>query len=205
MNKYEKTVNTFITNRFDYLLTCAFNSLKRIGRTDLARELVSECYMYLINNKDKLQNKIADGKIEAIAVQFMFMQVFWNKTDFKKTHIEPSKVFLDLEFVYKDDKEESTLYAKILNSIFIYNDEIDEEEYLEKEKEKQDKINSIQQFVTNATIQQKILFDLFFNKGYNSSHKLAKYTGISKTGCNIMMNQLKEQIRDSYYNKTKSN
>jgi len=186
-----KIISIYFTERYDYLIKCATNILKLIKRPELSQELVGDCYLYIIDNIDKLEDKIIDGKIEQLCVRWMTMQIRWRDTQFKKNW-----VYNDEKKTYLDDAMHSNNNLTLLDAIMIEED--DEETILKKEKEHQDKINHIQTFIQKLPIDKQLLYDIIYIKGHNTSGKLSKFIGLSRTPSYRLMKELKEMIRDSY-------
>ena len=66
----DKIINTFFTQRYDYILECANNILKLIKRQDLKYELVNDAFFYISTNKEKLKEVLETGKIEEDGGEF---------------------------------------------------------------------------------------------------------------------------------------
>lgn len=182
----ENIINDFFAKRYDYLTECSFNILKKIKRTDLATELVTECLFHIQSNQDKLEKQIKEGKLEAVCVRWMMMQVKWNSTTFKQNWIYSHKFESEMEF---EKLEAYTLQE---------DDSKTEEELLEYELETQDKLNHIKQYIEHQPLDQRLLFDIIYNKGYNTSGKLSKYIGLSRTPSYRLMKTLKDNIKNAY-------
>lgn len=188
----EKTISDFFNSRYEYLLTCADNCLKLIKRRDLSNELVSDCFIYLNDNKEKLSIKINEGvDLEAYCVRWMIMQVKWRDTQFKKNWIKK-----DEKKTYLDDTLHPNAEYSTMDILMVEED--DEENLLHQELEHQNKVNHIQTYVSGLSIDKRLLYDIIFNKGYNTSGKLSKYLGLSRTPSYRLMKNLKDEIRDSY-------
>ena len=181
----DKIISDFFNKKHDYLIGCANNILKLIQRKDLKNELVTDCYLYLIDNKEKLDGKIQNGEIESICVRYMTMQVKWSNTSFKKDWVYPNK------YITAKALEDVESYA-------IIEEEITEEDYLKKEKEIQDKFNFLSFRFENDELDKKMLYNYVFSLGFNTSGKLAKHTGLSRTGCYYLIKRLKESIKNEY-------
>jgi hypothetical protein len=187
-----KDISNFFTERNKYLTECATNILKLIKRQDLANELVTDCYLYLNDNKDKLSTKMDEGvDLEAYCVRWMVMQIRWRDTQFKKNWIKPN-----MNEVHLDDTKHSNVDYTYLDSIVIEED--DEEQILQREMEYQNKLNHITTFKDRADFQDKMLYEIIFERGINTSGKLSKYLGLSRTPSYRLMKTLKDKIRDTY-------
>ncbi len=179
------SIEEFFIKRYDYLLECSTNILKLIDKQSLKTELLSDAFIYINENKDKLQHLIDDGKIEAITVRWMTMSVKWNNTPFKKNWVYPHK-------------NESESLLDDVETYSIIEEDISEEDYLQQEMDIQNKMNHIHHFISNQPIDQQILYDLVYNKEINTSGKLSRHTGIPRTGSYRLIEQLKKNIKNSY-------
>lgn len=188
MSIYTNIVNKFYGERYDYLLMCASNILKLIKRQDLKYDLVTLTYEYIIKNEEKLKDMVVlSGMIESIAVNHSTMQIKWSNTAFKK------------QFIYSDKHLTIATADDMLNYTNNTPDEsISEEDYLQQEKEIQDKLAHIIMHMHNETLANKMLYDAIFIKGINSSNKLAKHTKLSRAGAYKMMKRFKNRIKDGY-------
>jgi hypothetical protein len=176
----EKLDQLFI-ERYDYLLECAHNILKLVNRTDLDTTLLSDAYQYVIAN----QHKIEEDKIEASIIRWMTMQIKWKGTTFKK------------QWIYVDKKINNNIDTSSLNEI---DETITEEDLLKNEVLIEDKLRYIFHSVDGFTLDNKILFEAVFLNGINTSGKLAKHTGISRTSCYYLIKNLKTKLNDGYKN-----
>lgn len=187
----KETVNNLFTTRYYYLLKCARNILKLIKRSDLAYELVNDCFMHIMENLDKenISTPIKEGKIEALAVNWMTMQIKWSNTKFKQAWVYPHK-------------HHSSKPIEILEQYALEDEIVSEEEYLEEEQEQQDKLNHISYTLSNLSQEKKLLYHYVYDLGYNTSGKLSKFTGISRTstnnGCHALIRDLKDDLTKDY-------
>lgn len=202
----DKIIDNLFTTRYEYLHECATNILKQVKRLDLAAELVTDCYFHIKNNKEKLSKQIEDGILEAVVVRWMTMQIRWQNTQFKKTWIYNDNIIINvtqLQAIGKQNNDindnDSDLFT--LKSILLQDETIPEEELLEIEIENQDKLNHIKYNLDNLSLDQRFLFDDFFNRGINTSNKLAKHTGLSRTNCYYIIKQLKANLKNGYKSK----
>jgi hypothetical protein len=174
-------LDQLLKERYDYLLECAHNILKLVNRTDLDTTLLSDAYEYVIAN----QHKIDEDKLEATILRYMTMQIKWKGTAFKK------------QWIYVDKKINTNVDTSSLNEI---DETITEEELLQNEVIIEDKLRYVFDTIGNMTLDKKLLFEAVFLSGINSSGKLAKHTGISRTGCYYLIKDLKTTIIDGYKN-----
>lgn len=188
----DKLINEFFSARYDYILMCATNMLKLIKRQDLKYELVNDAFIYIQSNQDKLKTLLEAGKIEAVTVRWMDMQIKWNNTGFKKAWVYPNTKIVSYDNIIKGDVD-----SDFLNS-FLIDESLSEEETLQQEKEIQDKLNHINAIVSNMTLDKQLLYNDIYNLQINSKRKLAKHTGISPTSCYYLMRNLKNEIKTTY-------
>lgn len=182
----EKRINEVFNNRYDYLLECSNNILKLITRQDLKYELVGDAYLHLNKIKDTLS---IDINVESVIVRWMTMQVKWKNTQFKKNWVYPNKHIT--QSLLED-----------VESYVIIDETIPEDELLSNEKEIQDKLNHIYNQLKNMSIDKKFLFENIFQQGINTSGKLSRYTGISRTSCYYLIQDLKKQLSNGYKTNT---
>jgi len=189
------TISTFFTNRYSYLLECASNILKYSGLSQLAPDLVTDCYTYIIDNQAKLDDKIQLGMIEPIAVRWMVMQMKWRGTKFKKEWIYTDALLVSLNEIISDinsSDKQTRLEDSLMSEVQ------DEEEILEIEKNHQDKINHIKVYVSQMPVDKQLLFQMIYEQGYDSSSKLAAHIGLSRTPSYRLMKALKTEIKQSF-------
>lgn len=163
-----------------YMYEVAKNCLKKIKRPDLAPELVSECYLHLIDDADKKKHKFEAGMIESMAVQFMHKSCIWSKTPFKK------------KYIIKDTSPNSDKIEAFLQAL---DTDLSDDDVLQKEFEHQAKTNLIYANLASLPVDQKNLYDIIFNRGINSSSKLAKYLGTSRSSAYTLIRNLKDQLK----------
>lgn len=174
----EEIINNFYKDRYSFILECANNILKLIKRQDLKELLVSDSFLYIYNNKEKLNDKIQNGSIESIAVNYMNQAVRWKNTPFKKT------------WVYKQ-----TLEYKDRIDYNIVDDNNDNYEY---ELELLDKMNHIEIKKQELSIDKQQLYNYVFKDGINNSRKLSEYTGLARTTCFYLIRDLKNELKNGY-------
>jgi hypothetical protein len=171
-----ETIDLLIHKRNKYIYQCAKNILKKVRRTDLYQELVSECYLYVYSIKDKLVNA-TDNEIESVIINWMNYQIIWQGTHFKK------------KYIYGNNQDENI-------NIETIDEPLDEEDILEKEMDFQNKLDAILIKVNQLPLDKKILFDVVFNQNINTSGKLAKHIGTSRTTAYWLIKDLKEHLKN---------
>ena len=175
-------VDRYFNLRYKFLINTAHNILSRIHKPQLKEELLTQTYLYVINNIDKLKEKIEDNKLEAIFINYMSKQIRWNKTQFKK------------ENILNENSKLSWYPIETLEDYILPYEEITEEDELEKEKDITDKLSLISLNLSKMSLDQRLLFENY-QQGINSGGKLAKYTGLSRTTCCSLLRNLKENLR----------
>lgn len=181
MQTTEQIINQYYTDRYSFMLECANNILKLIKRQDLKELLVSDSFLYVYNNKEKLGDKIQQGKIESIAVNYMNQSIRWKNTPFKKTWVYQQTL------EYKDKID--------------YNVADDNQDNFEYELEIQDKLQHISTKKETLTIDKQELYKYVFVDGINNSRKLSEFTGLARTTCFYLIRDLKNDLKNGYNSK----
>ena len=191
MSPNQKQLNQYLEYKYNFMYEVAFNILYKIKRNDLANELVNDVYLELNNKIDSFEN-LTDSMIEAIYIRTMDKQISWSDTKFKKQYIYPQD-YLNIDIAI-EIQNEGLIQEDILLETNIL-DEIEANE-LENEiaNENKEKKNIIYTNLDKMTEDKKILFDLYVNQGYNTSGKLAKYVGISRSSAHALITNLKQQL-----------
>lgn len=158
----ETIINEFYQKRHSRLKECAINSLKTIRKQHLWGELISESFFYITKNKEKLRPQIEVGNIEACLVRWMDSQINWSNSHFRKLYVNSNK---------KMDK--MTVEMEVENLELF--DEDSEAEYQERQEIARQRLKPIYETLENIPVDKRILFDLVYNQGINTSGKLEKY------------------------------
>lgn len=196
-------IQDFFSKRYTYLKDCAKNILFRGKKTspDLITDLVSECFVFIHTNKEKLTDKILDGQIEAIAVRWMDMANRWSDTNWKNKFLYPKtvengKMLLDmtdyivpLDKLYKPGKDEN-INTSIHYRLLDESSQIDEEDALEVEKAHLDLYNCYEFAYEGLPAEKRVLFNIIYRQGHNTVDKLHRY---------FIKNHIKESRTNSYY------
>lgn len=178
----KRIIDSYFSNNNDKLIEIASNILNNINRRDLASTLVTEAYMYVVENEEKLTDKINNNKLESIVVNYMTKQVKWRGTQFKKTFIQTdSNLEIIDNYEYEDDTE-------------------DLEDLLATEYDFQSKLSHIESQKAKLDLPQSILYKLAIEGEYNTSGKLSKKLNINRTSCYFMLREMKEFLREGYEN-----
>ncbi len=174
----QQIINDYFSTNHKYIYECANNILRKQSRTDLASELVSEAVLYILED-DRIQ-PTTHSEVEGILVNWMNKQIMWQKTAFKKKYLED-----DYTNPIKDNQD-------------FQESELNEEEILEKEYEYQNKLNIIYVNLSQMDYDKKVLYDLGFKQGYDTSGKLANFIKLSRTTCYFLIKDLKEKLKNGY-------
>ena len=174
-------IDTYFQINHKALVEVANNILGRLHMTDFKTTLVNDCYFYMKSKENEIMEENPnENRLKSIAINWMHKQIVWQKSDFKKT------------WIIKDFNE--------IDSINLLEEDTHGEDSLAFEKDYQDKINHINFKVSLLTLDKKILFELY-QSGINNSSKLAKHTGLSRTGCYNLLKKFKEELREGYEKK----
>tara|TARA_R110002050_G_scaffold74369_1_gene159576 strand:- start:2839 stop:3423 length:585 start_codon:yes stop_codon:yes gene_type:complete len=178
-------IDNYYNLNYNYVQECSYNILKKINRVDLKDELITESYLYMTKNAEKLEDYILEGKskIESIVVNFMNMQIVWSNTNFKREHI------------YRDKKINGNILVEDLGG--VDSGDITEEEYLAEEMSIQNALGCVKAFISKQDMEVKTLFNTVFILGYSTSGKLSKYIGVNRTTCYYMIRDLKNLIKEN--------
>lgn len=146
--------------------------------TKLSSVLLSDCYMYLIENE-------IDGTeqyLDSVIINWINCQVKWSNTNFNKEN----KI---KDLIINDDWNQQ---EDILSNIEY--DEYDEQEDIEFEK----MIDHIKQRSKNLDMIGTTLYTLSIIGEYNTSGKLSKLTKLNRTTCYYLIRDLKTYLKDGY-------
>lgn len=175
-------INQYFTENYKWIEQTANNLTSKLNKRYLASELISNCYLHLI---DIETNNMSDNKIKSIIINYMNMQVIWSNTKIKKSIIKDS-IQSENVIKYVNQVDDTQSEEELI------------EELLQEEFDIQNKLNFINQWLSTAMLQDRLLFDVVYNQGYNTSGKLARHSGLSRTTCYTIMRKLKEKIREKY-------
>ncbi len=176
-------LNDYFTNNYTWLEKSAISICGKINKHNLASDLISDTFIHLEKHYKK---EMSDNEIKSIILNYMNYQIIWSKTKLKKDNIIKDNI------VYQD----------YIQNKDIVDDEPSSDELMEKwlieQKQTTDKINYIYIWLENAEPADKLLFDVVYTKGYNTSGKLAKYSELSRTTCYHLIKNLKTKIKEDY-------
>lgn len=193
--EYKRTIDTFVTNRYPYLLECATNILK--GKKEEPGDLVAELMIYLYDNQEKLDPYISIKMLEGFSVSWLKLQAQYDNTTFMRK--------------YKKNNEREDIGDRIKEVEDIIEEEGPEEEYIKDLRRvytdsQVDNIMKIHNIFPTLTTAHQILFKAYFIEGLSYDKIREKYTFFeNKNGKKIyykskvsifnLMNDLKGEIR----------
>jgi hypothetical protein len=163
--EYKKTIDTFITARYNYLCECASNILK--GKKEEYGDLVAELVIYLYNNQDKLDPYISIKMLEGFSVSWLKLQAQYDNTPFMRK--------------YKRNNEEEGTIERISDTTEDVTDDITEDEYIKDLRRiytdnQVENIMKIHEIYPTLTIPHQILFKAYFMEGLSYDKIKDKYT-----------------------------
>jgi len=191
---YKKLLDTYLSNRYDYLYKCAINILKNTTSNLEAGDLISELTIHLYTNEEKIQRYIAMDKLEGFCVTYMNLNGKYASSSLNKKY----KVqFDELDNVLANKLGEETTYSN-------------EDEYVQEleqhyTSEQITKILAVDAILNQLTLPEKILFDAYFVKNLSYDKICEQYTFFrekdgkkvtykSKKSIYNMMTELKNKI-----------
>lgn len=165
---YKKEINTFIEQRYDYLLECSKNILKKNNRGIDPTELVSELVIHLHTNRDKIEDYIRLNKLEAFCVSWMNIQ--------GKYYTSPLNIKYTIRAYEMDDYTKET-YGEIDETIEVIDKNEYEQDLLQHFTEDQvEKIMLVDKIYPSLTKSEQILFDAYFIKNLSYDKIVERYT-----------------------------
>jgi hypothetical protein len=191
---YKKNVDSYFSKSYERITEVATNILKKIKREDLSNELMNFAYVYVLKSehKPKVYDLVMNGKVEAVVVNSMYVQLRYPKTDFKKDHV--------FDCTGSMDEFDETYHSLEVDS------SQDFDEVLEYEFEIQNKSAHLTAFRETLDATDTILFDLAIVGEYNNSGKLSRYLSnkniggldVNRTSCWYQIKDMRKRIKDSY-------
>jgi len=175
-------LNKYFTDNYQWLQNSATSICSKINKRYLVADLVSNTYLHLYK---VYTDELKDNEIKAIIINYMNMQVIWSNTKLKRTIIKETPQSENI-VKYKQQEDDSISEEELM------------EELLEEEFLIQNKVNYIHSWVAKARPEDRLLFDIVFNQGYNTSGKLSKHSGLSRTTCYTLIRNLKNKIKEDY-------
>lgn len=169
---YKKEIDELITRRYDYLLLCAKNILKKNKKSALTpHDIVSELTLYLYNNKSKVEEYINRNKLEGFCISWMNTQgkfkssplnIKYNRSDFNELDDVQLNTIDSLQYEVDVDDIDKGDYELDLKNI------LDEHQI--------EKIMLIDKIVDRLTKSELILFRAYFIENLSYDKIVEKYT-----------------------------
>jgi len=173
----KKEIDTHFTNNYAKYLLVAKNILSNSKYpTELAVMLVTDAYEHVLA-KDICGTP---GYIDSVVINYMNMQIKWQKTKFKKEN------FIEDNYTREgrpDDKE--TLFNNIID-----------EEYVEDDHER--RLAHVQERLSKLDSAGKRLYHAAIAGPHNNSGKLSRFMDINRSTCYYMIRDLKIYLKDGY-------
>jgi hypothetical protein len=192
--EYKKIIDTFITNRYEYIYECATNILK--GKKEEPGDLVSELVIYLYNNEEKLEPYISIRMLEGFSISWLKLQAQYDNTPFMRK--------------YKKNNNGEGVEQRMTDNAEPIND-ITEDEYIKDLRrvytdQQVENILKIHEIYPNLSKPHQILFKAYFLEGLSYDKIKDKYTFFenkngkrvfykSKVSIFNLMTELKNEIK----------
>ena len=192
--EYKKHIDSFISGEYSFLIDVAKNVIK--GKKLSPQELVSELYLYLSSNREKLEDYIYTDfmvMLKGFSVSWMKLQVQWGNTPFCLKHQRMSSDDIVPDTPVDNHIDAEDPYIKDLLTIYT--------------EEQVAKILQIHDIYPQLTKAQQLLFDAYFLENLSYDKIKDKYTffRIDENGKKIyyksrgsiyqMMKSLKNEIK----------
>jgi len=193
--EYKQIIDTFITNRYEYLFDCATNILK--GKREDPGDLVAELTIYLYDNQEKLDPYIGIKMLEGFSVSWLKLQAQYDNTTFMRK--------------YKKMARGEEISTNIKSNELVGDDETPEDEYIKDLRriytdEQVENILKIHDIYPDLSKAHQILFRAYFLEGLSYDKIKDRYTFFenkngkrvyykSKVSIFNLMTELKNEIK----------
>jgi hypothetical protein len=178
MNTNKTIIDSYFAANYKKLITVAKNCLRKLKEEDSASQLVSDAYLYVVELPSPIETT---SKLESIIVNYISKQTVWDGTTFKKNYVNLPKNETMFELSTNDlDYEEE-------QQELDYNDSMDTF------------MSNLEELRDSLPIEKKILFDLIYKEGINTSGKLYTHLGgrVNRTYCWKMIKEIKEYVTNN--------
>lgn len=177
--------------QIDVYFTCNYNQiLTAIAKTKSKYntmgnwepdELLTDTYQHLLENIDKIAD---DNQIEAFTMRYMTNQIKWANSKINRLH-----------------RQDKITYEETIKTQLI-DDQTELDKKIALETDFNNKRAILFKFYQQLeTKQEKILFEVIFQKGIKTVKELSKHFGVNKNYTQIMkkklMDNLKEYIKNN--------
>lgn len=162
----KKIIDDYFRDNYKYINKNAKYAAYRLKRNDLKSDMISNCYIYLVENEiyEDLE----------LVIFYYFMNQWRNKISQIKKEIDYNTYMIN----------EIDLSVVIDNSDEELDDIINREE----------KINNIEEKISKMATHHKFLFDLIYKENYNTVAKLSKYLNTTRYVVEKMLKNFKNKI-----------
>lgn len=189
--EYKKIIDTFISNRYDFLSECSRNITKN-KKTD-GGDLLAELVIFLYENQEKIEPYLDIKMLEGFSVSWMRLQSQHKTTPFNRKYMNNNNEEVDIPDTIENSPEICDEdYVKDLKTI-----------YTDHQVEKIMKIWDIYPTLSKVN---RILFDAYFMENMSYDKIKDNYTFFrtkndkkiyykSKKSIYNLMNELKNEIK----------
>lgn len=141
-------------------------------------EMLSELYLHLIENVDKLKIWIEKDELHYYCIKFIYNQRNWSKTNFKKMVLIPDHIVLDTDL--HSEIEEDEISSK--------------EVHYEKEVEINTKLELLQDALSHLDYYERYVYsEYFINK--KTLRGLASDVGLSHIAIHKIVKKIKHKLQ----------
>jgi len=175
MENNKEIIDTYFKTRIKDLETY-FNKYC-MNDCEYWNNMISELYIHLIDNIDKLSSIIEKGDIHYYCVKFIYNQRNWKQTDFKKTISEKENMDITNIKDFVENDFQSTLIESKLKEQVIY----------------EDKVNCLNIIVSSLDLHEKILWRMYTVEN-KSMREIGKNVGVSHTSIFYLLKEIKNRI-----------
>lgn len=181
MSKFKRSVDKYYEANWSRLVGIAGRVLRKLKRDDLADSLVTESYLYVTGKQAQLEALVMSGGLDSVVVNWINRQSQWTNTPWRRDFVD-------------DDRMDVT----------VHHDPEWEESNLEYEHTHAAQYDALSAVVAELGPVDRRLYELVFVDGHDTSGKLAKVTGLSRTATWSMIKSLKEKLKREINARTSS-
>lgn len=178
-NSNKENIDEYFTNHYDFLIKNTRGILnKKKKDMELAPTLVTNAYLHFIKNDHLYIDVEFQGRVR----KWIEMQIKWSNTPFNNNWVYGDKKISDIDY----------------NLLQIIDNHITEEELLEEVYDIEQRIGILFFIVNNLPIHKKILFELIYQQGINTSGKLSRHLNVPRSTGYQLMRNLNLEIKTKY-------
>lgn len=141
-------------------------------------EMLSELYLHLIENSDKLTDWITKDELHYYCIKFIYNQRNWSKTKYKKMTSIPEQIQIDSNIDYGFDPDEMTSM----------------EGHYEKEVKLNQKLELLQNALSHLDYYERYVYNEYFIKK-KTLRGLASDVGLSHIAIHKIVNRIKNKLQ----------